>query len=150
MIPAFDDHGLLAPGIHDCTLQDIGAELCWNSHRSTLFSGLNDFLSKEWVPLGLECDIIIDGSFVRKKAEPEDIDLVIDLSAIVSQKGLAAAVMLRLQHERIKQDYHCDLWAKHPLIPNDLIQFFQYLGDKGAADLRLLPKTPKGVLRIRA
>lgn len=35
-------------------------------------------------------------------------------------------------------------WTRHPVIPNDLVLFFQYLGDKAAAELRMDHKIPRG------
>lgn len=148
MIPPFDTNGLLPPGIHVCNWQEIEAFYCWNDMRRTIFAGLQCFLSERWAPLGLPCPILVDGSFVRSKILPEDIDIVLDLSAVTDMTAIASALVFRLQHEAIKLAYHCDVWVKHPLIPNDLSQFFQYLGDKGAAELQLQPKHPKGILMV--
>lgn len=148
MIPPLDDHGLLPSGIHACTWQEIEDYFCWNTKRKTVFAGLQRFLDERWAPIGLNCPILVDGSFVRSKTLPEDVDIVLDLSEVTDMTAIASALVLRLKHESIKLAYYCDVWVKHPLIPNDLSRFFQYLGDKGAAELQLSPEHPKGILKV--
>lgn len=148
-IPAFDDHGLLPPGIWDCTLGEIEDAFCWNDHRRGILDGLNRFLVREWTPLSIACPLFIDGSFVRKKPLPDDIDVVLDLSNITAIEPLALAIALRIRRDELKATYNVDVWAKHPRLPSDLFAFFQYIGDKAAAELHLDSKHPKGILRIQ-
>ena len=150
MIPDFDEYGLLPAGIYDCTLDEIGAVLCFSEKRMILFDGLRRFVADFWIHLPLLSRLLIDGSFVRRKAEPNDIDVVVDLDSSV---GLTEAVELAIrfqmrEHAHFKEVYNLDVWVRHPGLPKDLSVFFQYLGDKGAADLRLPSKHPKGILRI--
>lgn len=148
MIPARDEHGLLPPGVHDCTLEEVEAAFGFTERRRDLLMHLRRFIVKELTAMGLRCPAFIDGSFVRGKDQPDDIDLVLDLSSM-NADGLRLAMHLRWAHDRVKEEYHVDLWSRHPEIPNDLSVFFQYLGDKGAAELRLEPKHPKGILRVQ-
>lgn len=149
-VPAFDSLGLLPAGVHDATFSEIEKVLCWNSHRADLWYHFKLFISEK-------CGIFssngvsfwIDGSFVRSKDFPSDIDLVLDLSSHADRHDLLAELMLlRLAHGEIKVRYHVDLWGKHPRIPNDLTAFFQYAGDKCAFELHVEPKHPKGILRV--
>lgn len=148
MIPTFDDNGLLPIGIHDCSLQEIANRLCWTSKRQVIFDGLTNFLDMEWKPLGLTYPFYIDGSFVRNKPMPEDVDIVIDASGTNDPRILAQVFSFRFRHSDIKTAYYVDVWVKHPLIPNDLSAFFQYVGLKAAAELRLQADDKKGILRI--
>lgn len=148
-IPQFDHHGLLPEGIWDCTLDEIELIFCMNAHRQDIFDGLKRFLNTEWLPHGIEASILIDGSFVRNKQFPADVDIVIDISSSNDPQVLSLAMALRLRHSELKRNYNVDLWVKHPLIPNDLVAFFQYVGVKAAAELSLVPTDPKGILRIQ-
>ncbi|AVR89037.1 DUF6932 family protein [Thauera aromatica] len=149
MIPEHDEHGLLPPGIHACTLDEVRRRFCWTDRRTLLFNGLRKLINEWWLPQGIDGSVLIDGSFSRTKAEPEDIDAVFDLAPDAPFERVAIClVRTQTEHARLKSIYHVDVWARHPLIKNDLSLFFQYLGDKGAAELNLQRTHPKGILRI--
>jgi hypothetical protein len=150
MIPDFDEHGLLPVGIHDCTLDEIDAVLCFSERRRLLFDGLRRFVADIWFTLPLDSKLLIDGSFVRRKAEPNDIDVVIELDSSVGiDDALELVVRLQMrEHARFKEVYNLDVWVRHPELPRDLAKFFQYIGDKAAAELILPCKHPKGILRM--
>lgn len=149
MIPQFNEHGLLPPGIHDCTMDEISGSLCFTDRRHFLFQRLKQFVQAEWTPLGLDCPLLIDGSFTRNKPNPDDIDVVMDLTLAPQSPATMGAIAIWLRHAEIKEAYNLDVWPKHPAFPEDLGEFFQYLGDKAAAELRLPIKHPKGILRIQ-
>jgi|SRR5690554_894244 len=147
-IPDFNNYGFLPEGIYDCTLGDIRARFCWNPHRTMLFESLCKFLQHEKWIAAHNCPILIDGSYVRSKEEPDDIDLVVDGSG-AHNDAIKELLFLRFKHGLIKESYHLDVWAEHPMIPNSLKEYFQYLGVKGAAGTNLTPHHKKGILRIR-
>lgn len=146
-IPQFDDLGLLPPGVVDATLEEIAEMFCWNDHRRSLWDSFLRFVEVEYRSNKLTFPLWIDGSFVRSKAVPSDIDVVMDLVGVDDRAALLAAYGVRLKHDEIKRSYGVDLWVKHPAIPNDLTSFFQYVGDKCAAEKQIDPKHPKGILR---
>lgn len=147
-IPAFDQNGLLPIGVWDCTLDEIKSVFAWNEPRQRQFANLQRFLETEWYPLREQCPIYVDGSYVRCKQEPQDIDVVLDITDIENTQALIAALNLRVRHDEIKSQYEVDIWVRHPMIPNNLVDFFQYLGTKAAADLRMDSKQRKGILRL--
>ncbi len=149
MIPNLDGHGLLPPGVFECTLPEIEARYCWNEQRRMLWSDLQRFLSQEWRPLALDCPLLVDGSFVRGKPIPDDIDVVADLSSLDLTAALTLAIAWQQRRGEFKALYNVDAWTRHSDFPIDLGAFFQYIGDKAAAELRLPMKHPKGILRIR-
>lgn len=149
MIPDLDANGMLPPGVWDCSLAEIEVRFCWNDHRRTLWLGLKHFLNEVYRPMGVHFPIWVDGSFCREKQLPSDIDVVLDLAEFDGATAFTAAWKVRAQHDAIKAAYHVDLWVRHPEIPHDLAAFFQYVGDKAAAEFRLQPKDPKGILRVR-
>jgi len=147
-IPPLDNYGLLPQGIFDCSLKEVQDAFCQNAHRQNLFDGLMNFLTAEWYPHGIAAPILIDGSFVRENSTPGDIDLVLEMDGH-SNPSIAIALGLWLRNKELKLLYKVDVWVRHPRIPNDLGSFFQYIGDKAAAELRLEPKHPKGILRLQ-
>lgn len=148
MIPAFDSSGLLPAGEHLCTLQEVRDQLCFNQHRTALLDNFERFLGIEVAPLALGCPMFIDGSFVRSKPIPQDIDVVIDATGLADPGKLCKVLLLKFAADHIKAEYHVDFWLRHPSIPNDLVAFFQYAGTKAAAELRIAANHPKGILRI--
>lgn len=148
MIPEFNRHGLLPPGIWECSKEQIAARFCWNPLRSTLFKNLNTFLSTEWRQANIECPILINGSFVRNIPSPSDIDTILDMSHTESDETLALAIAVRLRHDAIKSDLRVDVWVNYPRCSDDFIKIFQQIGTKAAAELRMSSTYPKGILRI--
>ena len=114
-----------------------------------LLRELNRLLEEWWLPKGLTAELLIDGSFVRRKALPDDIDVIFRLDKSMSFQDVAAfALQCFSERQRLKMVYHVDAWPSHPALPNDLVAFFQYAGDKAAAELRVDNRHPKGILRI--
>ena len=148
MIPPLDDRGLLPAGVWDCTLEEIAARFVTNDHRRNLWAGMTLFIEEKYRPAGLSCPLWVDGSFVRSKPSPSDVDVVLDVSSFAPEAAVQLAIGLRIQHDEIKARYHVDLWVRHPILPNDIALYFQYLGDKAAVELRLRPDDPKGILRV--
>lgn len=146
MIPDFDEHGLLPPGVHECTLEEIGQRFCWTDRRKDIFNGLCAFITRECRP---RVSVFVDGSFVRNKALPDDVDVVLELTDLPADDVLHG-LSIWFRHDEIKTNYNVDVWSRHPKFPNDLSIFFQYLGDKAAAELCLPIKHPKGLLMVRS
>lgn len=81
--PELNEDGLLPEGIHDCTLDEIGARFglfVASDRRVRLFEKLCALVEEEQ-KAGLAIEIFIDGSFVTDTPQPNDIDLVIVLPA---------------------------------------------------------------------
>ena len=146
-IPNLDAHGLLPVGVHSCGMLEIDHTFCWNAHRVQLFRGLQDFIVQRWQPLGIHAPFWINGSFTRKKDTPEDIDVVADVSH-VAVTDMMPVILLQYANHSNKATYHVDFWFKHPMLPNDLTNFFQYTGLKAGAELGLDAKHPKGILKV--
>jgi hypothetical protein len=149
MIPDFDVHGLLPEGVHDCSLEEIRKRFCWNPRRLGLLEDFLRFMRTEWPSSYPPCPIFIDGSFVRNKEHPNDLDIAFDISGYAPQQAAEIIGYMALHAKKWKQDYNLDVWPKHPCIRNDLTAFFQYLGEKAAGELSLPVLRPKGILMIR-
>jgi hypothetical protein len=82
-IPGLDDAGLLPPGVYDCTLDEVRG--CFGVFQTTdrrpkRYNKLQALVREVWAT-GLVAQIIVDGSFVTAKPDPNDIDLILVLNA---------------------------------------------------------------------
>jgi hypothetical protein len=146
-VPPFDNFGLLPAGVHEATFAEIETALCWNPHRQALWVDFQRFLRERCQKLvSARVPFFIDGSFVRRKDLPADIDLVIDLTGC-SDEIIGVGLLLRFDHNAIKAEYHVDQYPRHPSLPLDLSAFFQYAGEKCAIEMSIDPRHPKGILR---
>lgn len=78
-IPALTAEGWLPPGVHMCTLPEVGAAFTAGgnpSRRGRLVGVLGEHLDSATVRRYVE-HVIIDGSFVSTKVEPGDVDIVL-------------------------------------------------------------------------
>lgn len=78
MIPDFDEHGNLPPGIHDATLDEVIERFSTpkSMRRKDLCERLVRFIGfvEEFAII-----VYVDGSYVTSKLSPKDIDLIVVL-----------------------------------------------------------------------
>ncbi len=76
MLPAFDDFGNLAPGIHHCTVDELVSRFGSGSEeRETEINELVFFIDAA-KKAGVR-RLLVNGSFVTGKLAPNDVDVVI-------------------------------------------------------------------------
>ena len=85
-IPSLDRHGLLPPGVHNCTLTEIGQAFGKNIHRQKLFQYFKKCLRSEIRP-AFDDPIYVNGSFVTDKDQPDDVDVALDLRDAPDEKN---------------------------------------------------------------
>lgn len=143
-IPALNQDGLLPVGIHDCTLDEIRARFGTfrgSDQRPRLLAKLEAFIA-EARAAGLVRSVIVDGSFVTSKAEPNDIDLI----GVVSAEHDYTADLLPSQYNvlsrfRVRKRFGFDMVAaREGTETGDAVGFFQQV--RGQPHLR------KGMLRL--
>jgi hypothetical protein len=81
-IPPLTADGLLPPGTHDCSLDEIKrtfGRFRDSDRRPRLTAKLAEYVG-ELTRADLADEVIVDGSYVTGIAEPNDIDLVIGLA----------------------------------------------------------------------
>lgn len=144
--PPLNEDGLLPPGIHDCSLQELGERFGTfhsTDRRPRLYEKLQEYLTQVR-STGLVVAVIVDGSFVTSKPDPGDIDLILvlpshhDFSAEL--QPLAYNVLSR---RRVGRGYGFDVLVAR----ENSREFREYTLDfqrvRGQEHLR------KGMLRIR-
>ena len=133
LIPDFDINGLLPPGIHWATMDEIKNKLSFSQKRRYLIKGLERALVS-FKKAG--CKIMyLDGSFVTSKHEPGDIDACYEILGMDPAK--LDPVLLDFKNERLAQKakYGCEFFlsswvAKNPP-PITYLDFFQIHKETG-------------------
>ena len=99
MIPSFDRTGNLPPGIHPATWRELVARFGGTAHRLNLLEGLQRAL-ESLRKAGCK-RVYIDGSFVTRKAEPEDFDGCWEVNGVDPDK--LDPVLLKFANRRAEQ-----------------------------------------------
>ncbi len=145
-IPLLDEHGFLPGGVHDCTLNELKARFGSfqiSDRRPQLFARLEAFLS-EAKASRLVVSVVVDGSFVTAKPDPNDIDLIL----VVASNHSFAADLSPLEYSvlskrRVHRRHGFDLLVAHA--DSDeyrrYVWFFQ--------QIRFAPGHTKGILRLK-
>jgi hypothetical protein len=151
-IPPFNYHGYLPEGVHDTTVEELQARFVFNEGRRVLWDRLKQF--HQWaVSTGSFSYAYIDGGFITSKAQPEDIDVILQTrapygpAAFTAMEPFFAAGM-----ETIYANYsvHLHFWCEgFPGGLSDFRRFFQYLRPQDAAPLGLKEGAKKGIVRIK-
>jgi len=144
-IPPLDENGFLPPGVHDCTMADV--EDCFGrfmrtDQRIRLFEKLVRYL-KEVQSTGMAVALLIDGSFVTGKADPDDIDLVLVLKTVHDFTAeLRPFEYNVLSRTRVRQNFRFDVLIAVEDSPDYQrhSDFFQQVRDQ--------PQLRKGILRV--
>jgi hypothetical protein len=144
-IPTCDEHGCLSVGIRDCTLDELKARFGsfqGSDRRPQLFARLNTFVT-EAKASRLVRWLIVDGSFVTAKPDPNDIDLILVIAPghdFAADLSPAEYNVLSKQH--VHRRFGFDLLvAREGSIEHDCwSEFFQ--------QVRLESGRRKGILRL--
>src|SRR5712691_7989319 len=131
MIPNFNDEGYLPLGIHRATLEEIAARFGQESEvRQVQIESLRWLVDLAW-RTGVQ-RIVVNGSFVTDKLEPNDVDCVLLIGPDFPSDAVAEAELL----------------AGLPFINLALVdaEGFQQLTEKTFATDRNL--VPKGMVEV--
>lgn len=145
MIPPFNEHGCLPEGIHDCTTEEIADRFGGfqsGDRRPRLWERFVEFLS-EVKACDLADAVLVDGSFVTAKTDPNDIDLVLIVSSghDFSAEFLPSEYNV-LSRRRVSRRYGFDLLVARA----NSEEYHRYVGFY--QQVRLEPGRKKGILRI--
>jgi hypothetical protein len=126
MIPPFDrGTGNLPPGVHDATWNEVKARFGDTSRRKQLLRGLERVL-RQLATAGCT-SVLLDGSFVTAKAEPNDYDGAWETRGV--DPDLLDQVLLDFSNARaaMKKKYGGEMFpAGSPAAPSKTFrEFFQ-------------------------
>lgn len=145
MIPPFNEYGCLPEGIYDCTIEEAAERFSSfqsGSQRQQLWDKFNEFI-REAKACRLVDAMLVDGSFVTTKADPNDIDLVLVVSANHDfSADLQPSEYNVLSKRRVNRRFGFDLLVARV----DSEEYRRYGGF--FQQVRLEPGRKKGILRI--
>jgi hypothetical protein len=151
-LPPFTYHGHLPEGVHDTTFEELHQRLVFNPHRQVLWGRLQEFMA--WV-LATQTfsHAYIDGGFITNKANPEDIDVILQTRAGYGPEAFVAMepfFVMGMDAIHEKFSVHLHFWCEgFPGGVSDFRRFFQYLRPQDAAPLGLKEGAKKGIVRIK-
>ena len=144
MLPNFNQQGFLPEGVWDCDLAEFVktfAVFRRSDRRLVLFEKLESFL-KETLATGWVQEIIIDGSFVTKKDEPDDIDIILALFPAFDEAEVSFWTGKLLDEKHLSKKYRFDVKVRKFGSPKyfEWLDFFQEVKDSNER---------KGVVRLK-
>jgi len=111
MLPNYDENEFLPEGVWDCSLEELQTRFAAfrrSDRRLKLFAELEKFLAEiiktNWVK-----EIIIDGSFVTEKEEPNDLDIILALHKSTANIETPFWIENTLDRTRLAKKYKFDV-----------------------------------------
>lgn len=144
----FDKYGLLPAGIHECTMEEVKSLLAWNDRRRQLTMQLQEFIEVELsMRFSMIPPLVLDGSYVTKKDEPGNINLILELQELPDAHKMSACDLCQRCPD-IFLRYEIDM---NPSLAsgNGLIDSFSKLKTSDALAMNLYHDHRKGLLRLR-
>ena len=145
-IPPFNEHGWLPDGIRECTLEEATGRLGafqGSDRRPNLWAKFAEFL-REVKECGLVEAVLLDGSFVTAKPDPNDIDLILVVSAEHDFSADLRPIEYNvLSQRRVRRRFGFDLLVAR----TGSEEYRRYVGF--FQQVRLEPGRRKGILRVR-
>lgn len=144
-IPEFTEEGILPNSVHDCSFEEL--EVIFGRFQSTdcrinLTKRLKEYI-QELRQLRIGMELLIDGSYVTRKNNPSDIDLILVLAKEVDYSVPVNPYEYNLISNRaVKRKYGFDVFTekKDSERFHNRLEFFQRVKEN--------PDLSKGLLRI--
>ena len=146
MIPPFTEDGLLPLGIHDCSLYEAAAQFAGfqtSDRRPQLWASFSEFIGEAKDGHVVE-EVLVDGSFVTAKPDPNDIDLVLVVAEIYDFAADLSPVQYNLLSQRVvRRRFGFDILVvgNNSAELEQAVAFFQQVKQR--------PSLKKGILRIK-
>ena len=131
MIPPFTQAGLLPPGIHLATREEFLQRFCMDtSRRRQLFQNLERLL-ESLKKVSSARRILLGGSFVSSKPEPNDIDCIITFDPQIAGSQLRPFEYNVFSGKAVRRMFHIDAYPVVEGTPElaELLEFFQETRD---------------------
>lgn len=141
MIPNFTKEGILPPGIHYASFEEVKKRYSTNSYRVKLLTGLSEAIDS--LKLAGCKMVFLDGSFISNKEFPGDFDACWEIQDV--DPLLLNPILLDFTNNRAAQKakYGGELFPSNlnaDFAGNTFLDFFQI--DKNLA-------IPKGIIAIK-
>jgi hypothetical protein len=151
-LPSFNYYGYLPEGVHETTLAEMQERFVINPKRGELWGKFQQFL--EWaVETESFSHAYVNGGFITSKANPEDVDLILETRAPYGPEAFQAMEPFFAKGiDTIYDKYsvHLHFWCEgFPGGLSDFRRFFQYLRPQDAAPHGLKEDARKGIIRIK-
>jgi hypothetical protein len=149
-IPDLKEYGLLPPGIHKCTIDEIKQKFCYNSSTTRVPLWKNFIAFIEWVINMNVFDILyFNGSYTTDKVNPNDIDCVLLLPDIINEVQKKNINPKIFNNKFIKSLYKIHLYlCKEEDDKENEIDLFQKIRIEDAIERNIDQNTKKGLLMI--
>ena len=145
-VPPLTSEGLLPPGIHDCSLEDVRARFGrfqGSDQRPRLWNQLLELVSAMQTS-GLCEALLVDGSFVTEKPAPNDVDILAVLRPGHNfERELSAAEYALVSRTLLRRRFGFDvlLAESGTRLYETYIEFFSRVRER--------PSLRKGLLRLQ-
>jgi hypothetical protein len=143
-IPDLTSDGVLPPGVHDCSIEEIKSPFGWfgsSGKRHRLYQRLVEFVGRV-LASDLVVSVIVDGSFVTSASDPGDVDLLLGVRER-NESGLLRPVDYNvISKRRVRKQFEFDILVAIDGTDEfrEYVEFFsQVKGRPGAV---------KGLLRV--
>jgi hypothetical protein len=126
MMPDFTENGLLPAGIYRVTLEVFEKRFAYFAHsdrRFRLYEKLRE-LCQQARQSGVVKRLLVGGSFVTAKAEPNDFDCILVLDASVIGRDLRPMEYNLVARQRARRIYGGDVMA----VVEGSVDYFEFMG----------------------
>jgi hypothetical protein len=120
--------GLLPPGEHPASMEELEAAFCWNYRRRQYFKNLELIVGK--LKERSVSRIWVDGSFVTSEDRPGDIDVIFDPEG---RSTASWGILHHLRRRELKRQFHIDLMPypspqkdpNNPFASKTILEYFK-------------------------
>ena len=124
-------------------------DLAWNDERRRLTALLQDFISIELMPrFSVMPPVVLDGSYVSRKANPNNVNLVLELNDLSDEEQWEGQMLFQRRAELLGC-YQVDMLPGLKGLQQDFVDLLQTLRPQTAFEKGLHHSHRKGVLRLR-
>jgi hypothetical protein len=144
-IPPLNERGYLPEGVHECTIEEIASafgQTQGSDRRPRLLDDLQRYV-RELVDANVAKYLIVDGSFVTSKSDPNDIDVLLVLRDDYGQNGVIPPYQYNVRSKSyVRAVYKLDFYYgfEGEESANDLLEVF--------TQVRNSPDERKGYLKV--
>jgi hypothetical protein len=125
MLPPFTEHGLLPPGVYRASFEEFEQRFIYfdrSDRRFRLFERFRE-LHRQAKGSGIVQRILVGGSFVTSKAEPNDFDCILVVDPAVQNRNLLPTEYNLLSRSRARRIFGGDVIA----VVDDSVNYHMYV-----------------------